>query len=62
MKHAWVMGLVLLVWPIGSVGLQRGIVLIEDAGGRPVRLYRTAHALLIGVSQYTGMAGRDCRA
>ena len=52
MKHAWVMGLVLLVWPIGSVGLQRGIVLIEDASGRPVPLYQDSYALVVGVSRY----------
>jgi hypothetical protein len=54
MKHAWIMSFVLLVWPIGSVGLQRGLVLIEDPGGRQVSLYRESHALLIGASKYTG--------
>jgi len=53
MKHIWIMSLLLLAWPIGSVGLQRGLVLIEDPSGREVTLYRESHALLIGVSNYT---------
>ena len=52
MKHACLLSLVLLLWPIVSVGVQRGVVLIEDPGGRQVRLYEDSYALVVGVSKY----------
>lgn len=53
MKHAWILSLVLtLLWPIGSLGVQRGVVLIEDPGGQSVRLYEDSYALVVGVSRY----------
>lgn len=54
MKAISILSLLVLVWPIGSFAEQRGLVFIEDASGRQVSLYRESHALLIGVSQYTG--------
>jgi uncharacterized caspase-like protein len=53
MRHFWILGLVLIAWPIASAELQRGVVTIEDQQGTTISLYRESHALLVGVSDYT---------
>ena len=52
MKHAWIMSLVLLLWPVESLALQRGVVKIEDPSGREIPLYQDSYALVVGVSKY----------
>ena len=55
MKHTLATILVLLLWVVTSLAQTRGIeiVPIKDKSGKQVGIYKSSHALIFGVSEYT---------
>ena len=52
--QVWFALMVFVFCPLGLPSAERGVIAIKDPQGREVGLYQESHALLIGISDYSG--------